>query len=103
MTRNFIPKAPPFLALTTTGLDGTSTSVTYNARGQLQTVTNAKGDVTEVIYNETQGHADFGRRIGTKFKPGTADEMTASIEYDAYGRVWKFTSHEAETTTIEYE
>ncbi len=60
MTRNFIPKASPFPALTTTGLDGTSTSVTYNARGQLQTVTNAKGDVTELIYERDDARWEDG-------------------------------------------
>lgn len=63
------------------GGDDLVTSFTYTSRGQVDTMTDPLGRVTDYEYDS------FGRLIATTFAVGTADQATRSMEYDAAGNV----------------
>jgi len=88
---------------TITDAAGKQTSILYNARGQTETVTNAKGEVTKYVYDEVPAHPQFGRLLTVTRALGTALAATTTTGYDASGRVSTITDRENYTVTLAYD
>lgn len=91
------------LPQTITDAAGQQTGILYNARGQVETVTNAKGEVTKFVYDEVAAHPEFGRLLTVTQAFGTALAATTTSGYDAYGRVSSMTDSENYTVTLAYD
>lgn len=79
------------------GNDDEITSYTYTSDGQIDTMTDANGRVTDYDYN------DFGRLIKTTFAVGTVDEAVQQFEYNAAGNLTAFIDENNNRTEYEYD
>jgi RHS repeat-associated protein len=87
---------PQHLQLSRTGAAGTSTTYTYNARGQMLTETDPKNKTFACTY-DTNGYL----LVADGPLPGTNDVVTAT--YDAYGRIRTRTDMNGYTLTFDYD
>ena len=74
-----------------------STTFAYKASGQVSSVTDELGRVTEYEYD------DFGRTTRITFAKGTNDEGTQRFEYDDAGNQILFVDEEGNPTEFEYD
>jgi len=88
---------------TITDAAGKQTGILYNARGQVETVTNAKNEVTKFVYDETPANPEFGRLLTVTRAFGTGLASAMTYGYDAYGRVDSVTDSENYTVSLAYD
>ena len=79
---------------TVTDAAGQTTTLTYNAAGQVLTVTNAKNETTTNTY-DTEG------RLTTV--TGPVSGATTTYTYDGYGRMRTVTDADNATVTTDYD
>ena len=70
---------------------------TYNAFGQVETVTDPNGNVTKNLYDATTGYLT---QVIRGF--GTADVSTSTLAYDSFGNITSATNANGQTTTFEH-
>ena len=70
---------------------------TYNAYGQVETVTDPNGNVTKYTYDPTTGYLTQATQGF-----GTTDASTATLAYDSVGNITSATSANGQTSTFEY-
>jgi YD repeat-containing protein len=88
---------------TITDAAGKETQLAYNGRGQVETVTNAKGEVTKFVYHEVPAAPEFGRVLTVTRAFGTALAATTTYAYDAYGRAASITDSENYAVALAYD
>jgi len=90
------------LIMSSTDASGQTTRFTYNAFGQVLTVTNPKGEATTFTYDRDQDNDGLtdGYLIGIT---GPVAGATTTFQYDSMYRLWKKTDSEGYTVTTEYE
>ncbi len=79
------------------GGDDLVTQYTYTAHGQMDTMTDALGRVTDYDYDA------LGRLVSITFALGTAEEATQSYEYDAAGNLAASIDELGNRTEFEYD
>ncbi|MEP6670726.1 MAG: RHS repeat-associated core domain-containing protein [Chthoniobacter sp.] len=82
---------------------GQQTIIGYNTRGQVQSVTNAKGEVTQFAYDDTPAQPGFGRLVTVTRASGTAFAAATHYALDAYGRVQTVTDSEGYAVNLAYD
>jgi RHS repeat-associated protein len=95
--------------LSVTGPNGETTSMTYTAEGQIETITNAKSEVTTYTYytaDVTSGGNMVQQRKGRLEKidgplAGTSD--VTIYDYDALGRLRTTTDSDGYEVTLDYD
>lgn len=93
--------APPHRPASVTDGAGKTTGFTYvAATGQLQTITNAKGEVTTFTYETNTSSPELGRLLSIT---GDTPGGNRSFTYDSYGRVRTATDSEGYTLTYDYD
>jgi YD repeat-containing protein len=80
-----------------------STSIVYNGRGQVQTITDAEGKVTKFVYQEDNTQPEFAKILTVTAGFGSATPATTTYAYDAYGRISTVTDPEGYTVTLAYD
>ncbi|BAZ08411.1 FG-GAP repeat-containing protein [Calothrix sp. NIES-4071] len=78
------------------GDDDVVTRYTYTSKGQIDTMTDALGRVTDYDYNFT------GRLIKTTFAKGTVDEVSQQFEYDSAGNQTAIIDEKGNRTEFQY-
>jgi RHS repeat-associated protein len=81
----------------TAGTGDVVTHYTYTASGQVQTVTDPLGRVTQASYDS------LGRATQVTYAAGTADQASVEYAYDATGNTTSWTDEDGRTTTYEYD
>jgi RHS repeat-associated protein len=79
------------------GDDDLVTSYTYTSDGQIDTMTDANGRLTDYDYN------NLGRLTKTTFAKGSADEAVQQFEYNAAGNLTAFIDENNNRTEYEYD
>ena len=79
------------------GNDDRVTSSTYTATGQIDTITNDLGQVTQFEYDL------LGRVIKTRNAAGTAKEVSQQYQYDAAGRATAITDENGNRTRFDFD
>ncbi|MCF6437002.1 putative Ig domain-containing protein [Pseudoalteromonas sp. MMG022] len=81
--------------------DARSTTMTYNAAGQLETQTDGEGYVTRYYYDKA-GNEIAKRRYANKGDTASTDDRISHTYYDAQGRVAGTLSADGALTTFTY-
>lgn len=79
-----------------------TTALTYNTAGQIETVTNARGDLFTLEYYPTN-HATSPSRLKTVHRGTIAGASLGTLVYDAKGRVITSTNVDGYTLTYGYD
>jgi YD repeat-containing protein len=87
---------------TVTDAAGRSTGIIYNTRGQVQTITNAKGEVTQFDYYDNTGDSGYGQ-IKTVTRDFNGFAAQTNYTYDGYTRLQTVTDSELYTITLGYD
>jgi RHS repeat-associated protein len=91
---------PPHRPSSVTDGAGQTTTYTYTASGQVETITNAKSEVTTFTYETNTASAAFGRVLSIT---GAVPGGNRSFTYDGDGRVRTSTDSEGYTLTYDYD
>jgi YD repeat-containing protein len=92
--------------ITFTGADGFTTSLTYNARGQTETVSSPDGNFTTITYVSAPGTQGYGKpQSVTRTYTGSGSRtLSQSFGYDAYDRIASLTDQNDQYTIgIQYD
>lgn len=94
---------------TITDAAGQVTQIVYNARGQIESISRPLGEVTTFTYHETANAPEFGRvhqvkRVLTAAAGGQPEvAATTTTLYDSQGRPQSVTGEDGYTVTLEYD
>lgn len=94
------PADPPHRPRTMTDGGGQLTQYAYNALGQVQTITDARGDVTTFVYETQPAAPGFRRLIGVT---GAVKGGDVAFTYDGFDRVRTVSKVDGITLTYDYD
>lgn len=92
--------APAHRPATETDGAGNTTTYTYSSTGQVQTITNAKSEVTTFTYETNPSSPAFGRLLTIT---GDVPGGNRTFTYDAFGRLRTSTDSEGYALTFDYD